>query len=234
MGSGGPILKREEFLDAVRRATARGRSHHIRVRTEFPDTFGRYAEFPDRVGRFLAEVEAAGGQPCRADGLSAARQRLRELLVTTTCKSALCWEHPTLVELGLSALLDELNIRRLDKSTLADATASGWRQAALDADVGITGVDVAVAESGSIIVSASPGRERVASLLPPVHIAVVHQAQVVSDLFDVFERLDPGSLASNLVIITGPSKTGDLELTLTTGVHGPGTLHVIVVDEIAS
>ena len=76
-----------------------------------------------------------------------------------------------------------------------------------------------------------PGDERVASLLPPVHVAIVERQQIVADLIDAFSALTRGKeeLPSNVVLITGPSKTGDIELQLTTGVHGPGTWHVIVV-----
>jgi L-lactate dehydrogenase complex protein LldG len=78
----------------------------------------------------------------------------------------------------------------------------------------------------------------VASLVAPVHIAVIERVQIVPDLFDAFALLErqagkSGGLphvASNVVFITGPSKTGDIELTLTTGVHGPGQLHVVIVE----
>jgi L-lactate dehydrogenase complex protein LldG len=69
-------------------------------------------------------------------------------------------------------------------------------------------------------------------LLPPVHIAIVERAQIVPDLFDMFailgRQIETG-LPTNLAFITGPSKTGDIELTLITGVHGPGKWHVIVI-----
>jgi L-lactate dehydrogenase complex protein LldG len=71
-----------------------------------------------------------------------------------------------------------------------------------------------------------------ASLLPPVHIAIVERAQIVPDLFDLFAILEqqiPTGLPTNVALITGPSKTGDIELTLITGVHGPGKWHVIIV-----
>ena len=90
-----------------------------------------------------------------------------------------------------------------------------------------------MAETGTLALSSSKERERVASLLPPVHVAIVDRSQILPDLFDLFEAIEreyAGDLPSNLVLITGPSKTGDLELKLTTGVHGPGHWHVIVLD----
>ena len=72
-----------------------------------------------------------------------------------------------------------------------------------------------------------------ASLTPPVHIAIVERVQIVPDLIDAFERLAGrglDALPSNVTLITGPSKTGDIELQLTTGVHGPGKWRVIVIE----
>ncbi len=71
-----------------------------------------------------------------------------------------------------------------------------------------------------------------------MHIAVATRAQLLPDLFDLFaavkpaapEEDDPHRLPACLTVITGPSKTGDIELRLVTGVHGPGELHVILVD----
>ncbi len=97
--------------------------------------------------------------------------------------------------------------------------------------MGITGVDYLVAETGSVVLASRPGQPRSLSLLPPVHVAVAGRSQVLPDLFDLFEgRWSKEELPSGLSIITGPSKTGDIELRLVTGVHGPGAIHVVLVE----
>jgi L-lactate dehydrogenase complex protein LldG len=99
--------------------------------------------------------------------------------------------------------------------------------------VGISGVDCLIAETGTIALLARPEEPRSLSLLPPVHIAIATRGQIVPDLFDLFERQDwpeRGGPPSCLSLITGPSKTGDIELRLVTGVHGPGEVHVILID----
>jgi len=101
----------------------------------------------------------------------------------------------------------------------------------LSADIGITSANYAIAETGSLAVGAKPGQERLASLLPPVHVAVITRTQIVPDLIDAFRSLEGQVLPSNLALITGPSKTGDIELQLTTGVHGPGNWHIVVIDD---
>jgi L-lactate utilization protein LutC len=99
------------------------------------------------------------------------------------------------------------------------------------ADVGVSGVDYLVAETGSVVMLTRPDQPRSLSLLPPVHIAVARREQIVEDLFDLFEGSAIGSspLPACVSIITGPSKTGDIELKLVTGVHGPGEVHVVVL-----
>lgn len=95
-------------------------------------------------------------------------------------------------------------------------------------DASITGAAAAIAESGSVVCQSGAATSRGASLIPPVHIAVVAQAQIVADLCDYFGDLG-GSLPANINVITGPSKTADIEGIMITGVHGPGEVHVVVV-----
>lgn len=123
-----------------------------------------------------------------------------------------------------------------DPTLAALATAAAGSQAvAADADglfdceVGITDVDAAIAESGSLVVS-TRGRIRNAWITPPVHIAIVRASQVLADLVDLFQRDHESLDAASTTIITGPSKTADIEGVLVTGVHGPGEVIVVLVD----
>jgi L-lactate dehydrogenase complex protein LldG len=100
------------------------------------------------------------------------------------------------------------------------------------AELGLSGVDYLIAETGSVVLASRPEQPRSLSLLPPVHIAVAQRRQLLPDLFDLFAVLGARGedLPAGLTIITGPSKTGDIELRLVTGVHGPGEVHVVVID----
>jgi L-lactate utilization protein LutC len=96
----------------------------------------------------------------------------------------------------------------------------------------ITGVVAAVAEDGTLVCESQPGVARGSSLIPPVHIAVVASSQLLPDLYDYLERLEKRpELPANVNLITGPSKTSDIEGVLVTGVHGPRELHVVLVRE---
>jgi L-lactate dehydrogenase complex protein LldG len=109
------------------------------------------------------------------------------------------------------------------------------RPAFFNTDLGLSGVEYLIAETGSVVLATTPGQPRSLSLLPPMHVALAHRGQVLPDLFDLFEthlQARPEDMPSALLLITGPSKTGDIELKLVTGVHGPGEIHVIVVEEL--
>jgi L-lactate dehydrogenase complex protein LldG len=108
-------------------------------------------------------------------------------------------------------------------------------QALEPAPVCLSGAACAIAESGTLVLRHGPGRPRLASLLAPTHIAVVRTEQLVRGLGEALARLraEHGDAlfdaTSNLTLITGPSRTGDIEMTLALGIHGPPELHVILV-----
>jgi L-lactate dehydrogenase complex protein LldG len=96
--------------------------------------------------------------------------------------------------------------------------------------VGITSADYALADTGSLVFFSESKESRLLSLLPPCHIAVIESSKIVASLDDVFRlRPLPGAASSAMVVITGPSRTADIEMRLVRGVHGPGEIHVIVV-----
>ncbi|WP_428939350.1 LutC/YkgG family protein [Fontivita pretiosa] len=97
-----------------------------------------------------------------------------------------------------------------------------------DIDCGITDVWAAVAEVGALVVRGSPEHTRALSLVPPIHVAVVEPKNLMPDLVDLFQRL-PKTPNEKLVLITGPSKTADIEMNLVTGVHGPGVVQVFLL-----
>ncbi len=102
-------------------------------------------------------------------------------------------------------------------------------EAVFAADVGITGVCAAIAETGSIVCASGAQRWRGLSLIPPAHIAILREDQIVPDLVDFFAGRVGSGLPAHLALISGPSKTADIEGILITGVHGPGRVCVVLV-----
>jgi L-lactate dehydrogenase complex protein LldG len=154
---------------------------------------------------------------------------------------------------GLDGLLDDLVAELGDRSvvvsaepaardlgrrlaargtTVADATV----ERAAAAGLGITGAVAAVAATGSVVLDSRVAGGRSASLLPTVHLCVVSVNSLVAAPADVLRRLGSAvdALPPSLVLVTGPSRTGDIEQLLTLGAHGPTALHVVLVTDGAS
>jgi L-lactate dehydrogenase complex protein LldG len=224
-------MSRESFLSRVREAVRAGAAYRVKPVDPRSEQAGYCGAGDDPPARLVAEINAVGGQSNLVADRDEARNAVAELLDRYSPASALCWRHPLLDRLGLAELLAERRIEKLDYDALEPRETDRRRDDMLAAGVGISSATVAVAETGTLALASGPGCERAVSLLPPVHIAVVEADQIVPDLFDLFAKMQETSQAmpSNWVLITGPSKTGDLELKLTTGVHGPGDWHVIVL-----
>jgi len=226
-------VNREDFLDRVHRAVEQGRLYRI-AKGNLPADAGYVGAPNDLCSALAAEVQSIGGESTVVPDWESARETIVQLLRRYSTRSAICWHHPTLDRLGLQDLLASQAITPHDNRDLSQLPEDQQRYIILHADVGISSVDFAVAETGTLAVGARPGQERSVSLVPPVHIAVVEQQQIVPDLFDLFAKLAQRELPSNVAFISGPSKTGDIELELTTGVHGPGKWHVVIVREDSS
>jgi L-lactate dehydrogenase complex protein LldG len=152
---------------------------------------------------------------------------------------------PSAVVLQLSALLDgkdvvASNAPFLDacgitslpqvKSGFTDRDA--LRDACAVADIGITSADYVLAETGTLVMLSSRQEARLVSLLPPVHVAVVPRSRIVANLDELLTLLPkPAEQSSSMVLITGPSRTADIEQILVRGVHGPGEIYALIVND---
>ncbi|MBC7855354.1 MAG: lactate utilization protein [Pirellulaceae bacterium] len=225
-------MSRESFLSRVRQAAQAGRAYRVHLQP-VPSEVGYVGVVGDLYDKMAEEVDEVGGKAFRVPDLLAARDLLDTLLEEAAAKSALCWEHDVLMRLGLAELLNTRGVVRHSYESLSRLDFPARRAAMLACDIGISSVDCAIAETGTLMVCSRPGQERVASLLPLMHVAIVERQQIVPDLIDAFDLLHERgleNLASNTTFITGPSKTGDIELQLTTGVHGPKHWRVILVE----
>ena len=98
-------------------------------------------------------------------------------------------------------------------------------------DAGQTRAIYGLADPGSVVFAASPSEPRASSLLPDVHVAVLEERLLLPDLASLLTELD-GELPSSLAIVSGPSKSADIEQILALGVHGPREQHVALVDMV--
>jgi L-lactate dehydrogenase complex protein LldG len=110
--------------------------------------------------------------------------------------------------------------------------ADAARDRLLQADVGITGAQWGIADTGTLVLASADERHRLASLLPALHIVVLPVRALLGTLAEAFallQKADGGPAARTITFVTGPSRTADIELTLVVGVHGPKALHVLLV-----
>ena len=92
---------------------------------------------------------------------------------------------------------------------------------------GVSQASWALADTGSVVLMASPDEPRAASLLPDVHVTLVSEDVILEGLDELFAAVGD-DLPSSLAIVTGPSRSADIEQLLTVGVHGPGEVHVVI------
>ncbi len=224
-------MDRESFLAQVRRQVGRAVLPEAAAERE-PFDPGPAAGV-GLVARFAAELEAVSGRCHVVDGIDSAWETLLALCEEIAVREYLAWDDPFLPLPDLNRRLHERGFNRGENELPVDEAA---RQAAQEqlagAQIGITGALGGLAETGSVALHCGPGRGRLASLLPPVHVALLRADQLFPTMAH-FIQAHPAALqeASSFVFITGPSRTADIEQTLTLGVHGPKNLHVILIQQ---
>lgn len=143
------------------------------------------------------------------------------------CRTFLAWDE--LPAAGVATALTTAGLTRLDGEVPQESRLDHQLKY-LDVDLGITGAVAGLAESGSVVLAHGPGRPRMVSLIPEVHVALLEVNAIDRNLAHWASRHpDVAQSTTNLVAITGPSRTGDIEQNLNLGVHGPRHVHVVLV-----
>jgi L-lactate dehydrogenase complex protein LldG len=217
---------RTEFLQSIRHRTRAGRYKP----TNAPDVAwtgeSREGEpIEDPAARFIEELEALGGhgkrvasrEEARAYVLELARERETELLVR--------WDVDELEALGVDGPLGDAGIEVAVWRELAD-----FKEVASRADIGLSTATWAIAETGTLVLEGGPGMGRSVTLLPPTYVAIVPVGRILRTVPEAIEKYaGTGGLPANVCFHTGPSRSGDIEMALFVGMHGPGDVHVILV-----
>lgn len=192
--------------------------------SDFAVVTGRGWSHEERLARFERWISSVHGEVIHTsrDSWTSA---LAELLATKGIRRmALGREHPVAVE--ARAALAERDVILID----ADRDIETWQQEQFhDTDAGLTSTRGAIAETGSLWLWPTPDEPRLLSLVPPIHIAVLDADTLEDTFFDVVEAHGwAKGMPTNALLISGPSKTADIEQTLAYGVHGPRELVVIL------
>lgn len=192
-------------------------------RFDLPDNLEAARVVPtnaDLVETFFTRVQQAGMHPHRVTGDQAVVAKVLEIVDNMPVVSAIVPAEELPAREAILAALEDRGIKLYSPDE---------RDSSFEADIGITGVRMAVAESASMSVVSGGTHRRLASLAVPAHIALVRANQIVADLLD-WGRSASGTPTANEVLISAMSKTADIEGILVPGVHGPGTVHVIIIE----
>jgi len=132
------------------------------------------------------------------------------------------------------AVSDDPMARRLSSSLDSIAIQQDLtdREALLSCDAGVSGAQAGIAETGTLLLQSSAESHRLVSLIPPLHVAILSATRILWSLDDALATLgheEPSAMSRAVTMVTGPSRTADIELSLVIGVHGPKKLHVILL-----
>jgi L-lactate dehydrogenase complex protein LldG len=155
-------------------------------------------------------------------------------------KLVAAWRHPLIDSLDLPEILSHQKVpvyspRQINGGPVSTKEQSFFRSRVETAFIGITSADYCLAETATLVFKTVPGRDRSVSLLPSIHVAVIELNQIIRNLPELYaclkyEGKQPDwGLTNCLTLISGPSKTADIELTMVHGAHGPRELYLYVI-----
>ena len=220
---------RTEFLQSIRHRTQAGRYKP----THAPDVAwtrepGESEHIEDLPARFIEELEALGGHGKRVENLDEASAYVLALAREREANLLVRWDVDELEELGIDAPLAETGVEVAVWRALDD-----FKEVAGRADIGLSTAAWAIAETGTLVLEGGSGKGRTVTLLPPTYVAVVPVERILRTVPEAIEKYAgsyAGALPANVCFHTGPSRSGDIEMALFIGMHGPGDVHVILVD----
>jgi L-lactate dehydrogenase complex protein LldG len=185
-----------------------------------PEVESHLLDAHDLPGSFERAAKKVAAEVHRINGNRVPPELVAELVERYGVKRAVISAEPE-----AAAVADELRALAVEVEPLSI-------EAAARADLGVTSASYGLATTGTVVQESAVAGGRTASLLPPVHLCVLPASRLVPSTSAVLRTMGaPGRLPSNLVLITGPSRSGDIEQIITLGVHGPTALHIALLEE---
>ncbi|MBN2332546.1 MAG: lactate utilization protein [Deltaproteobacteria bacterium] len=199
----------------------------------------------DLLDRLMAEGHLLNLQVISCPNCTAAGQAIAALLSDDISaggskRTIACWQHPLVTELDLVSHLGIRNISiycvEQTMHPLRSAERETIRRRVAASFAGITSADYCLADTASLVLRGRPGQDLCVALLPAIHIAVIRRKQLLADMQELHALLQTNSpdcrdeLPNRMTMISGPSKTGDIEATMVYGVHGPRNVYLLVID----
>ncbi|MFC7679386.1 lactate utilization protein C [Paenibacillus sp. GCM10028914] len=224
--------KQESFMNGIASKLNRPRvlekpAHPYRGAPDFWKEFTWTPE--ERMNQFTLNIEAAGGHVVHLSDMENVRQFITSKAAEMRASRIIRQNQEELAWLNLESDLPNTEI-----TVWSDTAETNLRSKAAEADFGIVVADYAAAYTGSMVVTSSPTKGRSVSLLPTVLIAIIPVERLMTRLGEILVHFDGNEnerLPAGIHFISGPSRSADIENDLTIGVHGPGIVYALIVDD---
>ncbi len=209
-------------------AGARGNSHAEPASVAVP--VAQSAHRAELASTFARELEEVGGKFLGILSPGEVTNRIVTLAGEIGAKSAALGQGVVSDMDAIGEALERADFRIVRTVPVADTERAAMRSRVADAGLGIAEADFAIASTGTLAVVSNGNRPSSLTLLPPASLVIVQIDRIKTNLAAVLAEMGPAGVAANrLMLITGPSRTADIEKRIVLGVHGPKSLHVIVV-----
>lgn len=230
------MADREEMLRRIREALGRQPPPATPLRVDHTRPAPSSADSAVLASKFCSELEKIGGRVFRVETEQEARSQILSLIREKGAAVVAASDNEIgkwLEEQALEVVPSLAEFAARSSSEKDEDLAERYKQALIRADVGITGTDYAIAETGTLVLTSGDEQHRLISLLPPVHVCLLKAGVILADFAELVsrvgsERYAVGAAPHVMTLITGSSRTADIELTLTRGVHGPREVYVLL------
>ena len=188
------------------------------------------------IDRFEKELTLVQGQVARIGSREALEPYLRDLVESHKVKKVVRWDTPLLAELDPFLQGLGVSVTPIKAARKGQRNSKRLRNALIEADLGLTEADYAIADTGTLVLLARGNQSRLVSVLPPIHLALLRPETLVPSMSDLLPVLGAeargkdGKMSSAVTFITGPSRTADIETIRVVGIHGPIELHAAILE----
>ena len=227
-------MGREEMLARIRKAEAGGEEFQL------PEEFPSGPAYQDPVAKFKEELEALGGVLLESDSPAELRAIFQRILEENLA-SSITWENKEVLDRtgcdypeafqfsSEDFFTSSLHENGTVESRLTLTNYQRSREEMANIEISVSEALAGIAETGSIIESTGVGGSRIMPIIAPVHVVLLPAEKLLPTQLDFFSSFTPGEGGSAQIIMSGASRTADIEKTLIVGVHGPKKLYVVLV-----
>jgi L-lactate dehydrogenase complex protein LldG len=228
-------MNKEEMLNRIRAAVGRTAPTIAPIPLPPFDVQPANLSQQNLIERFILELKGVGGHAMLVNSPEEIEAYVKSLLPLHKDSVVAISDNASTCEPWIRKCLESPTVRIVSPRDLvqAEELPNNYNNALIQADLGITSCDYAIADSGTLVLISSKEQQQMISLVPTVHLCLLDASQLVENLSELLQELQEYFKCKNgapqrITLITGPSRTADIEQTVTIGVHGPTGLHVLL------